>query len=562
MHNSIDNFISSYLKSLTLLCVEDNETIQLLYKEIFENIFAEVILAYNGQEGFEKFQNHKVDMLLVDYNMPLINGIEMIQKVRPLDKEIPILLVSAIEDIDVIIQALELNVNNFLKKPIDLPEIVQAIEKSAKLLFAQKYLEEEKEKKFKEFEKKEQYSSYQEELAFLKQLNILRNDFYYQMHKNSATALIDFFYKPLDTLSGDAYSAREIDESNHLFFIVDGMGKGLSASLSAILLTTFVNHHIDKTKHNFSFATLIESALEYIKPILLDDEALAVDFIVMNYKGAVMHYAKFAMPSSLLESTSKEIIYIKSNNPPMSKYTKTFEISQREIKYITKFLFYSDGIVENSVRTQKTLYAEHLKADFLSSFTKDELREKILWKTDTQEDDMTFIFIHQLNDTSSFKKTKTFQSTLEAVDEANAWYTEVWQELTQEFKLIYHAGVVFNELFMNAYEHGNLGIDAVIKNELMAEDKYFTTLEEIQKECTKKITVEINAYKYEKRSYITTAITDEGNGFNTEILSTIFRNKKNFNGRGVYISRQSSLGLYYNSKGNSVLFLHKIEDEA
>jgi hypothetical protein len=59
-------------------------------------------------------------------------------------------------------------------------------------------------------------------------------------------------------------------------------------------------------------------------------------------------------------------------------------------------------------------------------------------------------------------------------------------------------------------------------------------------------------------SYIITKIVDEGNGFDTQVLSEIFRNSDTFNGRGVFVSRKNSLGIYYNAKGNSVLFLHKV----
>jgi hypothetical protein len=59
-------------------------------------------------------------------------------------------------------------------------------------------------------------------------------------------------------------------------------------------------------------------------------------------------------------------------------------------------------------------------------------------------------------------------------------------------------------------------------------------------------------------TYIITSILDEGNGFDTNILSEIFRNKAKFNGRGVFVSRRSSLGIYFNAKGNEVLFLHKL----
>ena len=122
----------------------------------------------------------------------------------------------------------------------------------------------------------------------------------------------------------------------------------------------------------------------------------------------------------------------------------------------------------------------------------------------------------------------------------------------------YHAGVSFTELYMNAYEHGNLGIDSYSKNILMDNDTYFDTLLEKEKDCKKSIYVKIDKIEHGSVNYIVTHITDEGDGFDTQILSEIFRNSQTFNGRGVFVSRKNSLGIYYNNKGNSVLYLNKV----
>jgi len=111
---------------------------------------------------------------------------------------------------------------------------------------------------------------------------------------------------------------------------------------------------------------------------------------------------------------------------------------------------------------------------------------------------------------------------------------------------------------MNAYEHGNLGIDATVKNSLIDNDTYYDTLGEKEKICTKKISVNVYCLDHDKDKYVITQITDEGDGFDTHILSTIFRDSQRFNGRGVFMSRKNSSGIYYNNKGNSVLYLNKV----
>ena len=224
--------------------------------------------------------------------------------------------------------------------------------------------------KIRGLEKKDKYIAYQEDLAFQKELNILRNDFYYKMIDSKGISLVDFLYQPLDILSGDAYSARVIDEHKTFYLLVDGMEKGLSASLSAMTMTTFINHLIDKMiEHDsFSLDILIKESMEYIKPILLDEEVLSIDYILFDSYFSELAYAKFSMPAFLLEDKDKNIITIKSNNPPISKWSQNYKIDRFNVENINKFLFYSDGLVENSTVYNNEPYSNYIKEDFKNSF--------------------------------------------------------------------------------------------------------------------------------------------------------------------------------------------------
>ena len=415
--------------------------------------------------------------------------------------------------------------------------------------------------RLEKLEQNEVYASYQAELAFEKELNILRNDFYYQMVDSKTTGLVDFLYKPLDTLSGDAYSARRIDENRTFYLLIDGMGKGVSASFTAVIMTSFINHLIDKMiEHDsFSFDLVIRESMAFIKPILLDDEVVAIDYICFDSYYGVLEYAKFAMPPFLLHTKDDKIVKLKSNNTPLSKWQPSYKIDQFDIKNIDKFLFYSDGIIENKTIHNDEPYAAFIEEDFRNSFTREEFKEKFFASISEQEDDLSLIFINSLDiGEKTLLKKKSFKTTLDDVDSAGLWYEEIWNEYSDDIKSIYKASVVFTELFMNAYEHGNLGITPAQKHQYLEDDIYFDKLKELQKDCSKEITVAV--YKVNKldNEYIVTKICDQGKGFDTQLLSQIFRNSKKYNGRGVFVSRKNSMGIYYNSTGNCVLFLNKI----
>ena len=558
---NIEDGVLKHLQTLTLLCVEDDEEIRLSYKILFGVFFETIIFAEDGEDGYKKYLDNDIDVVISDYNMPVMNGLDMIKLIRETNKEIPIILITAITDTDMIIKALRYNVNNFIQKPLDFKELTNSIVSASKLIIANNYLEEQRNLKIKELEVKEKYHNYQEDLAFAKELNILRNDFYYKMiNMECNDALIDFLYQPLDILSGDSYSARKIDDKKTFYLIVDGMGKGLSASLSSMLITSYINHSIDKMQKidDFSLHTLIHESLEYIKPILLEEEALSLSYIVLDCKNENMEYATFSMPSILMQTKDSEIVKLRSNNIPVSRYTTDFNISFYDTFNIIKFLFYSDGMVENTTRFESKTYTNYIDNDFLESFTKEDLKEKFNWKIDVQEDDITFIFINKLDLINTVIAHEVFQSSLDEIDRANGWYTDVWNNLSKSMQLLGEANVVFTEMLMNAFEHGNLEISSFEKNKLLEEDIYFDTLREMQKNCSKKIYVTLHKIQHRQETYIVTKIKDEGKGFDTRILSKVFRNARTFNGRGVFVSRSSSLGIYYNYDGNSVLFLHKL----
>jgi len=553
--------VFEYIKTLTLLCVEDNKTTQLLYESILEDIVGELIFADNGEDGYIKFSENKIDILLSDYDMPILNGLELSQKVREENTEIPIILGTAVENMDVVVEALRLGVNNFIKKPIIANELLNILVKASKTLLANEYIEAKRVEKLKLLEEKNNYNSYQEDLAFAKELNILRNDFYYQMVGEKEISLIDFLYQPLDIISGDAYTARRVDEEKTFYLIVDGMGKGLSASLTAMNMTSFINHMIDKMleRADFSLDVLVKESMSYIQPILLDEEAIAIDYILLDNKSRTISYSKFGMPAILMQDTKNSVIRLKSNNPPMSKWQKDYKISEYSINNIDKFLFYSDGIVENSLKDSNELYSDYIQEDFLESFTREEFKNLFLSKIDKAEDDITLIFINRLPLESAISYTQKFKTTLEDVDEASQWYEKILLKIVKNPNSLNEADLVFTELYMNAYEHGNLGLNSSQKHTLIENNEYFETLQAREVKCSKKIEVTVSNIVYNNFCYIVTQIRDEGEGFDTQILSDIFRNREAFNGRGVYVSRKNSLGIYYNTKGNSVLYLNRIE---
>jgi CheY-like chemotaxis protein len=81
-----------------LLLVDDNHNGLLARKSLLEEQGFLITTAINGEEAFETFSKGKFDLLITDYRMPKMNGIELIRRVRPLRPDLGIILLSGVAE--------------------------------------------------------------------------------------------------------------------------------------------------------------------------------------------------------------------------------------------------------------------------------------------------------------------------------------------------------------------------------------------------------------------------------------------------------------------------------
>ncbi len=78
-----------------ILLVDDEEGIQMLYREELEDDGYEVISAYSGEEGLQKFKDESPDLVVLDIQMPGMNGIETLRQMKMNNPDLPVILSTA-----------------------------------------------------------------------------------------------------------------------------------------------------------------------------------------------------------------------------------------------------------------------------------------------------------------------------------------------------------------------------------------------------------------------------------------------------------------------------------
>lgn len=111
-----------------ILIVDDSRTTRRILKQVLESIGHEVVgEATNGQEGIEKYQELKPDLTTMDITMPVVDGLEALQKIKVVDPAAKVIIVSAAGQKHKVLDAMKSGAAEFLTKPLDEAEIVERI---------------------------------------------------------------------------------------------------------------------------------------------------------------------------------------------------------------------------------------------------------------------------------------------------------------------------------------------------------------------------------------------------------------------------------------------------
>ncbi len=119
--------IIEYSQELTLLYVEDNQDAREMTTMILEDFFDNIVIAVDGEDGYEKFMQNSIDIVITDINMPKLNGLELCEKIRKTDEDISIIILSAHNEDNFFMDSIKYGVNGYLLKPIDIDQLTSLI---------------------------------------------------------------------------------------------------------------------------------------------------------------------------------------------------------------------------------------------------------------------------------------------------------------------------------------------------------------------------------------------------------------------------------------------------
>lgn len=115
-------------KGSTILIVEDEDIHRLILRRVLENNAFVVLDAANGAEGLEAMRTLKIDLVIVDLEMPVMDGMEFTKWVKEINPNFPIIIVTSHATNFSPQEILAANVEAFIQKPIVTEELLRTIE--------------------------------------------------------------------------------------------------------------------------------------------------------------------------------------------------------------------------------------------------------------------------------------------------------------------------------------------------------------------------------------------------------------------------------------------------
>jgi two-component system response regulator ArlR len=110
-----------------ILIVEDEEGILQFLKQGLEEENYKISAVNNGLDGYNLFQSEKFDLVLLDWMLPQLTGLQVCQKIRETDSKTPILFLTAKDTVQETVEGLKAGANDYIKKPFSFDELLERI---------------------------------------------------------------------------------------------------------------------------------------------------------------------------------------------------------------------------------------------------------------------------------------------------------------------------------------------------------------------------------------------------------------------------------------------------
>ena len=113
---------------MKIMLVDDSRTIRNIQKNVLKQLgHTDVVEAEDGVQALAKFNEETPDLMLVDWNMPNMDGITLVRKIREINQTVPLIMCTTEAEKTRVLEAIKAGVNNYVVKPFTVESLGEKI---------------------------------------------------------------------------------------------------------------------------------------------------------------------------------------------------------------------------------------------------------------------------------------------------------------------------------------------------------------------------------------------------------------------------------------------------
>jgi len=389
---------------LRILVADDRKEIRLVLSTHLKKWGYTFIEADNGKTAWEILNKDHIDILITDWMMPEINGIELCKKIREslFSHYIYIIMLTARGEKNDLIEGMEAGADDFMVKPFAKDEIKVRIKAAERILL----LERELAGKNKKLEKA--YGVITEDLKAAAQM---QKSLLPPNCRTLSGIKFDWLFCPSGFLAGDIFNFFTLDENHTAFYLLDVAGHGIPSAMLSVSLShelslpgrgDLLRKYIPETGY-YEIHSPAEVVAELNRRYESNNDSIhyfTMIYGVIDNKKGKLTLTQAGHPSPLYIPFEGEPSFIGTGGFPVGMFSLIdYEEHEIRLKKGDRLFIYSDGISDcrnkdNEVFSDKMLYEFFLKYGRLSIDNLMKILEETLnrWKKDEEfEDDISLL---------------------------------------------------------------------------------------------------------------------------------------------------------------------------
>lgn len=532
-----------------------------------------VVIADNGALAVEMFVEYKPDLILMNINMPVMNGFEACRIIKNYqnDNASPVVFITADNSDQAFIDSVEAGGDGMLVWPFSYDVFkakIKSTQRTSDLYQKIKLLQEEQQK--------------DAEIAENLMSGVIES-------KNFGTDKICIVKKAADVFSGDIHLTAQAPNGDINILLGDFTGHGLRSTIGAVPLSETFRV---MTSKGFSLFEIISQVNRQLHNLLPRDLFLAATLVTISNHEKTAYIFNAGLPNTYIFDENAQIKYkVASCHPPLGILSELLPNSKLTItatKEADRILLISDGIIEakNSAHEMfdysrfESAAAVGVKNGDVAQTVMNEI--KLFCGSTPQSDDISLIDIPCGGwDEASITHSSINNSVLNAEDECLSEQNPAWEwQLRLSAERLRHINpipiimnqvngiegaaqqwqslhVILTELFVNALDHGVLGLNSQLKSAEEGFVLYFNEREKRLRNLEKGfVDISLKYFTSTVGGKMVISVKDSGEGFDvlgvTESLSMAEGSKRAYTGRGLQLVTQLCDAVEFEEQGSRV----------